>query len=266
MQKKIKIGFIGAGNMANAMITGMLKNNFTAVDITVSDINHQLLSSLKDKFNINTTTNNCIVVNNCNVIILSVKPQNIKELCRQICHEIKQDKIIISIAAGITTKQLGQYLNTNNIVRAMPNCAAIIGESVTGIFAENLINKKIIDDIFISIGISIWLDDEKLIDSITAISGSGPAYFFLIFEIIISNAIILGISAKDAKKICLQTALGAAKMAVNNNIHTLKQQVTSRGGTTEAALQCFADNNIDTIIQKAILAAKDRAVELSNDN
>jgi len=183
-----------------------------------------------------------------------------------VCSEIKDlvgDKTIVSIAAGITTKTLEKLLNTKNIIRVMPNTPALVGFGASGIFGKK---NETIDDIFKSIGICFWLDDENQIDVITALSGSGPAYFFAIFEAMINSAIQMGLDENIAKKLCLQTAIGSATMAFGGvDIKTLRENVTSKGGTTQAALEFFTKNNLSELIDGAMLKAKNRANELSNN-
>lgn len=257
----MKIGFIGSGNMALSIVSGMLTHNFSARDIYLSDIDANLLQKRQQELQVNIATNKEIA-QSCEVIFLAVKPQVIDEVCREL--QVQKHAIIVSIMAGITTNKLQQLLHTTNIIRTMPNTPAQVGFGATGIFS--LVGKNnIIEKIFNSIGVCVWVEKEEDIDSITALSGSGPAYFYLMFEAMINSAITMGLSENDAKKLCLQTAMGAAIMGKNANLSQLRTNVTSKGGTTAAALAEFEHNNFTAIIENAMMAAKNRAYELSTN-
>lgn len=257
----MKIGFIGSGNMTSAIVAGMVKNNFDPSDIYLSDIDSTLLKQRKQEFNINITDNKYIA-KHCDLVFLAVKPQIAKSVCENLT--VGENNIIVSIMAGITTNTLSELLKTKNIIRTMPNTPAMVGIGATGIFS--LVGKNsVVEQIFTSIGVCVWVEEEQHIDTITALSGSGPAYFYTFFEAMINSATAMGLNAQDAKKLCLQTAMGSAIMAKIGDISTLRENVTSKGGTTFAALESLKDNNFNTIIDKAMTAAQKRAYELSTN-
>ena len=260
----MKIGFIGAGNMSSAIVEGMLKADFNANSIYLNDINLKLLTTRKCQFGVSALDLKELA-QNCNLIVLAVKPQNVTEVCRDIKDNINKDTIIISILAGITTNKLSKLLATNNIIRTMPNTPATIGLGASGIFS--LIGKNdIVDKIFSSIGICTWVKSEKQLDIITALSGSGPAYFYSMFEAMIDTAVELGLDKTIAKKFCLQTAIGAAKMSDNQDIKALREMVTSKGGTTEKALATLESHNFKNILNQAMVAAHTKSIDLSSSN
>ncbi len=264
----MKIGFIGTGNIAIAIITGLLKNSYSNKNIYISDINKNILIKHQKNLNINTANDNKQLADICDIVILAVKPNIIKQVCSQIASI--PIKLLISVAAGIRIASIKSWLNTTTtIVRLMPNTPAVIGYGATGIYADNITNnsqKKQINNIVNSIGIGIWIDNEELIDTITAISGSGPAYFFYMIEAIIASAVELGLDKKDAHRLVTQTALGASIMAQNTKKYeTLRANVTSPNGTTYAAISSMNANNIDKNIKQAIKLAYIRAKELADE-
>jgi pyrroline-5-carboxylate reductase len=205
------------------------------------------------------------------VIILSVKPQSAKEMCFQLQPFFHLQKtLIISVMAGLKIKTLNKWLGEKiPIIRAMPNTPALIGEGATGLFASKAVSniqKQLAESLLSTIGIIAWLDHEKQIDAITALSGSGPAYFFYMIEAMQIAAKKLGLSEEISNIFSLQTAYGAAKLALNSDISTsaLRGQVTSQGGTTEAALSVFQDAHFLSLIEKAMAAASDRSKKLSD--
>jgi len=259
----MKIGFIGSGNMTSAIVTGMLKNDFSPQYIYLSDKNKDLLATKQKLFKTNICTS-IEVTKDCAIIFLAIKPQVLSSVCVEIKKYLNPDSIIVSIVAGVDTNKLQTLLNTKNIIRTMPNTPAMIGLGATGIFS--LIGKNsVVDKIFNSFGISCWVKKEEQINTITALSGSGPAYFFLMFEAMIESAKKMGLDENLAKKLCLQTAIGSGKMALNSNdIKALRENVTSQGGTTQAALDSFFADNFVKIIDNAMISAKNRANEISN--
>lgn len=258
------IGFIGAGNMAQAIIKGMLNNDFSANDILISDTNSETLAKATVEFGVIAANINDIV-QQCDIIILAVKPDVVSSICESIKPQLKSTTIIISIAAGIKIDTIKNILATNNIVRVMPNTPATIGLGASGIFSLTT-NSDIVKQIFTSIGEIVWLNREEQIDAITALSGSGPAYFYLMFEAMIEAGIAMGLSANDAKKLCLQTAIGAGKMAKQGDIKQLRAQVTSLNGTTQAAISSLTSDKFNEIIAKAMFQAKNRAQAIANEN
>ncbi len=267
-----KIAFIGAGNMATSLIGGLLKNGYDASCIYACDPDAQKLKSLEEKLAINISTDNLTAVSQADILVFAVKPNEIKTICENLKNIIFKNKpLIISIAAGIPTQKISAYLNADiPLVRCMPNTPALVGTGATVLFATNNVTeqqKNVAESILRAVGITIWVTQETLIDSATALSGSGPGYFFLIMEILEKIGIQMGLEPKAAHLLTLQTALGAAKLAIesDSSLEKLRQQVTSAGGTTEAGLNVFKQRDIERIFTEAVFAAKMRASELAND-
>lgn len=267
-----KLAFIGAGNMASALIHGLLTDGYPADSIIASDQLAEKRENLAGS-GIHTTDNNSQAASTADVVILAVKPQVLAVVCEEISAAVKQNKpLIISIAAGVNEASLAQWLGEKTaIVRTMPNTPAMVQTGATALHANENVSadqKDIAESIMRAVGVTRWLDKENLIDAATAISGSGPAYFFLFMEIMEKAGIELGLPDETAHLLTLQTALGAARMAMESNEipKELRTRVTSPGGTTEAAINHMLDNQLAEIMQKAIIKARDRATELSQNN
>ncbi|MHC5095518.1 MAG: pyrroline-5-carboxylate reductase [Planctomycetota bacterium] len=265
------IGFIGGGNMAQALLTGILKAGlYHANHIWVSDIRLEQLDVLKDLYGIHTTDDNKELTARADVIVLSVKPQVMGDVLDGVAGTLKDSVLVISIAAGITTDSIRAKLGDVQIVRVMPNTPALVGAGASGLYNAGASedNLKAAMDICDSVGTSIVVDDESLIDTVTAVSGSGPAYFFLLMEAMVKAGVELGLTAETAKTLVLQTAKGAALLAESaqeqgEDPAVLRHKVTSPGGTTEAALKVFSEKGISQIVHDALTAARARARELS---
>ena len=264
-----KIGFIGAGNMASAIIGGLV-NSIDAKNIFASDINADGLAALQSKFGIQTTQDNKELVSQCDVIVLSVKPQVMQQVLRPIADSAQQKQpLIISIAAGLTSDTLLQWLGGNlAMVRVMPNTPALVGLGASGCFANAQVSaeqKAIVDQVFSAVGTHIWVDNEDDIHTVTAVSGSGPAYFFMFMEAMIAAGMKQGLSEEQAKLLTQQTALGAATMVINTGEQPseLRRKVTSPGGTTAEAIKTFEQQNLIGIVDEAMQACADRSVELA---
>ena len=271
MENKTVIGFIGAGNMAYALIKGLLSDGFDAKNINVSDSNDELLIKRQSELNITTYSDNVSLLDNSDIVIFAVKPQVLSMVCLELKNNVKPNHLFVSIVAGIRGNDINRWLGGNfALVRTMPNTPALFQSGVTGLFANELVNsqqKKLVTSILSSVGECFWVDEEKLIDAITAISGSGPAYFFLLMQSITQAAIALGLDEKTANSLSIQTSLGASLMATKSgkDPKTLRSEVTSPNGTTQAAIESFQDQNFEGIVAAATRAAYDRARELSND-
>lgn len=263
-----KIGFIGAGNMAAALIKGLLdKNVFNFSDIYISDVNSQRCRDLADQFGINVCVDNISLAQKADITVLSVKPQVIADVLSDLKDAFKTDAMIVSIAAGITVEKIAGFVGDMPIVRVMPNTPALIGSGVSGIYANKKAAEHIekIKKIFSAVGSVVVAANEQLMDAITAVSGSGTAYYFLMMEAMIAAAVELGIQPDMAAQLVLGTAKGAADLAIasKDSPAQLRKKVTSPGGTTEAAIGIFNENNFTAIVNKAIKAAKNRSIELS---
>jgi len=270
--KTQKIGFIGAGNMASSLISGLIASGHTAQQIWVADLDADKLAHLAANLNINVATNNDDLIANVNVVVLAVKPQNIAEVVQNSKKFFKEsDALVVSIAAGINQSSLSMWLGSDKaIVRCMPNTPSLVQTGATGIHANNFVTpeqRDLAENIMRSVGVSIWVENEGELDAVTAISGSGPAYFFLLMEAMEASALELGLSQHTARLLIEQTALGAAKMALEakQSPSELRACVTSPGGTTEHAIKSFENNNFTDIVKQALKSASDRSVELSKE-
>jgi pyrroline-5-carboxylate reductase len=261
------IGFIGAGNMAEALIKGIITARlYKPANIFISDVRPQRLKQLTKKYKVKPTRNNSELVRKADIVVLSVKPQNMADALASIKGVVNNKKLVISIAAGVKTSRIAKLLGSIAIVRTMPNTPALVGEGVSALFANAKAKPKLgkAKSIFSAVGKTIVVNDEDLIDAVTAVSGSGPAYYFLLMEEMIKAAVKLGLPKDAAKDLVLQTAKGAALLAgQGENPSELRQKVTSRGGTTEAALKVLAEGKFGSLIKAAIKKARNRSRELS---
>lgn len=267
---QIKLGFIGGGNMAGSIIGGLADDN--AYNIFVADPDTDKLSALQDNFGAQPCQSNEQLVCQCDAVVVATKPQVMQKILKPLSDSYAIKKpLVISIAAGVTSTQILKWLNdpTAACIRVMPNTPALVQTGASGLFAVNADKQQkiIAEKIMNAVGITVWLEDEALIDSVTAVSGSGPAYFFYLMESIYSSGIKNGLGESDARKLTLQTALGAAKLAANSEIDfaTLRQQVTSPGGTTEAAINVLEQYDFKNLIDKAVTRAAIRSKELAQE-
>ncbi len=268
MQKTITIGFIGAGNMAYALVSGLINNGFSATNIKLSDTDEVLLSQRKTEFGVEVFTDNSQMTMQCDVIVLAVKPQVLPGVCTQLKVHTQRKPLVISIAAGVKIDTINHWLKGGaSIVRTMPNTPALIGQGATGMVANDAVSneqKALAESILGSVGICFWLQEETLLDAITALSGSGPAYFFLMIESMTNAGVALGLDQEMAETLSIQTALGASTMAKENDdtVRELRTKVTSKNGTTQAAIESFQDQDFETIVSHAMRAAFERAREM----
>lgn len=268
------IGFIGGGNMAQALLEGVLKAGLCkAGDTWVSDVRPDRLDELKSQYGVRTTLDNIELAQHADVVILSVKPQVMADVLKPIAGTLKPDALVISIAAGITTASMRQTLGDVQVVRVMPNTPALVGVGASGLYNAGATeaNLKTALDICRSVGKAVVVEKEDLIDAVTAVSGSGPAYFFLLMEEMIKTGVALGLAPEDAQTLVLQTAKGAALLAETAQANgqdpaVLRQKVTSPGGTTQAALNVMNENGFGGLIAKALTAARNRGRELAEPN
>jgi pyrroline-5-carboxylate reductase len=265
-----KICFIGAGNMASCIIGGLLKNGFPAQQVIASaPSNEQNLNTLKDTLNIEISTNNQHAVSNADIIVLSVKPQILQSVCEEISNSLSHQPLIISIAAGISIDSIQGWLgNQLPIIRCMPNTPAQVLKGASGLIENTQVSdaqKQAATELFAAIGIVEWVEDEHQIHAVTALSGSGPAYIFLVIEAMEAAAIKQGLSPETARTLAAQTVAGAAEMVLSSDIEPaqLKRNVMSPGGTTERAIQTFESLGLVSIFESAINAAAERSIEMS---
>ena len=265
------IGFIGGGNMAQALLEGVLRAKlYKPANVWVSDVRSERLDELKTHYGIHVTSDNTELTAQADIIVLSVKPQVMAGVLEGIAGTLKEGALVISIAAGITTASIQGKLGNVQIVRVMPNTPALVGAGASGLYnagaSEDGLEKAL--DICSSVGKAVVVEDEGLIDAVTAVSGSGPAYYFMLMEEMIKAGVVLGLSETDAETLVLQTAKGAALLAESaqqrgEDPTILRQKVTSPGGTTEAALKIMTEKRLGDIILKALTAARDRGKELA---
>jgi len=266
----LKITFIGGGNMATSLIGGLVPSQFKADDVCVYDINKETLATVKEHFSVTVSTELSHAIAEADIVILAVKPQVLQLVCEQIQCILNHQPLFISIAAGVRGIDINRWLGGEQaIVRCMPNTPSLLQCGATGLYANDAVNeqqKQRSQQILEAVGISVWVDKESDIDSVTAISGSGPAYFFLFIESLQKAGINLGLSTEVAGQLAAQTALGAAKMAIaNNDIEKLRKNVTSKGGTTEQALLSFEKNDLTGIVAQAVDAAFNRSQQMADE-
>jgi len=270
--EQIKISFLGCGNMGRSLIGGLIANGYPPELLCGADPDPVQREQLARLFNIAVLADNNEAVRDAKVVVLAVKPQAIGTSLLEIRETLKQQRpLLISIAAGVRLSTIGENIGISlPIVRVMPNTPALIQAGAAALYANEYVNseqRELAESIMRSVGIAIWLDNETKLDAVTALSGSGPAYFFLVMEVIEKAAIKLGLDEKQARLLTLETAFGAAKMAMESNSDpaTLRQQVSSPGGTTEQALQILLNGNIEQLFGDALQAAKNRSVELADE-
>jgi pyrroline-5-carboxylate reductase len=267
---KQSICFVGAGNMASSMIGGLLANGYDADLICACDINPEQLLQLQGRFRIATTSNTLGAAGDADIIMLAVKPQVMREVCESLSSLPESPtRLFISIAAGVPARAIDGWLGGNRaIVRCMPNTPALVQLGATGLAANPMVStsqRQSAEYIMQAVGISVWVEEESDLDAVTAISGSGPAYFFYFIELLEAAGVKLGLPAETAATLARQTALGAATMAQGEDVVKLRSQVTSRKGTTEQAILSFQSDRLDELVFRATAAAQRRALELAQE-
>ena len=263
------IAFIGGGNMASAMIGGLIKQGMPPSRILVVDPFEPTRDKLLSDFGIQAKSTPSAELSNAGLIIWAVKPQVFKDAAQQI-GSYAPKALHFSVAAGIRSSSIVQWLNTDNIVRSMPNTPALIGKGITGLFARPAVtaaSKAWIERVVASMGDFLWLEKESQLDAVTAISGSGPAYVFYFLEAMTEAATKMGLSAEQGRRLAIATFSGASELAHRSDepLETLRQRVTSKGGTTYAALSAMEDSKIKQSFVQAMLAAQNRAKELGDE-
>jgi pyrroline-5-carboxylate reductase len=263
----MNVVFIGGGNMADALIGGLLKNGFSASQLRAVDVNGDARRRLADKHRVECFDAPQKACRPGDVIVLAVKPQQMKEAAR--FSSVKPNaNLVISIAAGVTLTSLARWLGGHGkLVRAMPNTPALIGAGVTGLYALAGVSeaeKKQAETILGAVSTTVWIPEESLMDAVTAVSGSGPAYVFWFIEQLVRAGESLGLPPETARTLALETVLGSAKLAAQSGDSpaALRERVTSKGGTTEAALKAFEEQKLAERFLRAVEAARDRGAEL----
>ena len=266
----IKITFIGAGNMATSLAGGIIAKGFDPLNITLTDVNDAQLAQARSQLQVNTSRDNVAACQKADVIVLAVKPQVMGEVVAPLKDIVaNRSPLVISIAAGITLARLQGLLGEDTaIVRCMPNTPALVEAGATGLFANANVSdlqKEQARTILASVGLALWLESEDQIDAVTALSGSGPAYYFLVMEAMIAAGQALGLSEQVSRQLTLQTALGSAQMAITGSVEPaeLRRRVTSPGGTTERAISIMEQQGLRDTFMEALKGAYHRSKELA---
>ena len=265
----MNICFIGGGNMTSALIGGMLQRNFSAAQLRVVEINADSRAKLQQTFGVQAFADLQTGIADRDVIVLAVKPQQLRALATQLA-SLLSGQSIISIAAGIRATDLARWLGSSNVVRAMPNTPALIQRAMTGLYALPAVSaaqRKQAQSILAAVGETLWLQDEAMLDALTAISGSGPAYVFYFIEAMQQAACELGFNAAEARRLSIATFLGASQLAASSDedISVLRARVTSKNGTTERALLSLAAHHVAEHIALAAHAAATRSREIGDE-
>ncbi|KAG0736204.1 hypothetical protein G6F57_000128 [Rhizopus arrhizus] len=267
------ISFIGAGNMTEAILSGLQSSGYPPSYLRYSEPVDKRRDYMESKYpQITGFNDNTKAVQGADVVILAVKPQVLRSVITSTTFADSPSALIISLVGGITIRDIDRCLNTKHaIVRCMPNTPALIGEGAVGLYATEYVNSQqrdLTENIMKSISKQVsWINDESLMNTVTAISGSGPAYFFLMMEAMQNAAVEAGLSPEIAKSLVLQTCIGAARMAQvsQDDLSTLRRKVTSPNGTTEAAIKSFESNHFRKIISDAVFSARDRGETLAEE-
>jgi pyrroline-5-carboxylate reductase len=267
---RTRIAFIGGGNMAHSLIAGLVADGQEPSTLTVSDPLVERREHLASGFGINAAPDNAAAVAAAEVLVLCVKPQTAPSLCRELAGALPDPApLLISIMAGVTEASIAHWLGRSSaLVRAMPNTPMMVQSGAIGLHANSATTasqRNLAEEIMRAGGLTHWVDKETDLDAVTAVSGSGPAYFFLFMEALEKAAIEQGLDADAARLLSIQTALGAARMAMESNEspQQLRERVTSPGGTTEQALRTFTEGGLEPLVSRAVAAARRRAAELS---
>ena len=264
-----KIGFIGGGNMAEALTSGLvLSKAAKPEDIICSDIRVEPLVDLQEKYGVNTTTDNVQVAENSDIIVFATKPQILASVLKETAHALDKSKLIISIAAGVPLAAIESGLQKElRLIRVMPNICAFVKESASAIAAGKFVQDGDIElakAIFDSVGVSVFIQENILMDAFTGLSGSGPAYVFLIIDAMADAGVKMGLSRKDSLLLSTQTVMGSAKLLLESSEHPgqLKDRVTSPGGTSIAGIHTLEKGGLRTTIIDAVETATNRSKEL----
>jgi pyrroline-5-carboxylate reductase len=264
------IAFIGGGNMASSLLAGLIADDYPPAAIHVAEPDEARRQDLSARFGVHTYAGNRLAVAEAAIVVLCVKPQLAPGVCREIGDlVVARGQLVISIMAGVTEAAIQTWLGgAVPVVRSMPNTPAMVQTGASGLHASPEVSEEgrnQAETILRAAGLIRWVTDESKIDAVTAISGSGPAYFFLLMEALEQAGIKLGLDAETAHLLTIQTALGAARMAVESDVPParLREQVTSPGGTTERALEVFEDAGLRALVGRAAQAACERAAEIS---
>jgi len=266
------ISFIGGGNMAASLIGGLIADGRDPASIYVTDVDTAKLEALADAFRIQTSSDNEEAVRLASAVVFAVKPQAMAPVVKGVAVAGKAHRpLFVSIAAGVREPDILRWLGFDAaIVRSMPNTPALVGSGATALYANAFVSdeqQSLAESVLRAVGLTLWVDDEKLLDAVTALSGSGPAYYFLLMESMERAGVALGLSKDHARVLTIQTAFGAAKMALESSDPpaTLRTRVTSPGGTTERALDTLTAGGLEHLVHDALQAAHGRSIELGEE-
>ncbi len=269
--KDKRIAFIGAGNMGRAIIGGLVNDGYPSELITAADPEAEAAAAPLAGYGVGVGADNHAAVAGADIVVLSIKPQVMAGVCRDLAAALAPGTLVVSIAAGIRLASLQAWLgDTVQLVRAMPNTPALIGCGAAALAAGARVTdeqRSQAENVLRAVGLTVWLDEEAQIDAVTALSGSGPAYFFLLMETLQQAGEGLGLDEEQTRMLTLQTALGAARLALEAGTDpgVLRRQVTSPGGTTEAALAVLTGAGLDETVARALTAARDRSIALADE-
>lgn len=270
MLQDLRLAFIGGGNMARSLIGGLVKQGCDPKRISVADPSPEQRALLGERFPVRVTADNRDAAHDAELLVFAVKPQVLRAAAEGLADTVRARKpLVVSIAAGIAEPELRAWLGGEAaIVRAMPNTPALLGVGAAGLYANPRVTpaqKALAQALLEAVGMALWIEDESLMDAVTALSGSGPAYFFLLMELMEAAGLELGLPADAARRLTQQTAYGAARMVLESGEApaTLRKQVTSPGGTTAAALAVFDEAKLAAIVSRALTSARDRGRQLS---
>jgi pyrroline-5-carboxylate reductase len=265
--QRTTIAFVGGGNMAGSLIGGLLEDGMDPATVWVSDPDRQRREALASTFAIRVTADNEEAADAADVVVLAVKPQTLREVAKTLAPVVQaRGPLVISVAAGVRRADLEAWLGGGvAIVRTMPNTPALVRSGATALCANEYVSagqRDVAESILRAVGVALWLEDESLLDVVTALSGSGPAYFFLVMEALEAAAVDLGLPVSAARLLTVQTAFGAAKMAMEteDDVPSLRHRVTSPGGTTEAALRVLETGGLRRLFGEAVRSAHQRSM------
>ncbi|HWP00507.1 MAG TPA: pyrroline-5-carboxylate reductase [Methylococcus sp.] len=266
------LGFIGAGNMASSLVGGLLADGYAARDLWVSDVDPVKLEVLASRFGVHVSRDNRAVAETAAVLIFAVKPQILRTVAEEVADVVARSRpLILSVAAGVSEAAIDRWLGGGQaIVRCMPNTPALVKSAATALHANERVTaaqRSTAESILRAVGLTVWVEREELLDAVTAVSGSGPAYFFLLMEALEQTAIELGLEPDGARLLTQQTALGAARIAIESRDGPaeLRRRVTSPQGTTERAIAVLEDGGFRSLVAEAVKAAHARAGELCQE-
>ncbi|HAO33639.1 MAG TPA: pyrroline-5-carboxylate reductase [Candidatus Competibacter sp.] len=270
--KALPIAFIGGGNMARSLIGGLIAGGHDPSRIWVAEPDASQREFLRGRHGVHTDPDNLTAIAAADIVVLAVKPQILRGVAEQLAPALQaRAPLVISVAAGVRERDLRRWLGGGRLalVRTMPNTPALVGSAASALFANEFVtedHRQLAESLLRAVGVTVWVDDETLLDTVTALSGSGPAYFFLVMEALEQTALALGLDEDKARLLTLQTAFGAAKMALESaeSPATLRVRVTSPGGTTERALGVLREGGLEALLAKALEAARQRSRELGD--